>query len=740
MTAIVPILFGAVVTVILMLACGRLLLRALKLRLYRQEENVLAMAAGAGCLSLLVFLLTAAGLANLTAFLALGVLIIAAAGSRGAHRGVGNPLPAAGGVWRFLFWTLFAAFTYVYFFCALAPETSPDGSQYHLGLVNRYFATHGFREGAGSMYASLSQGLEMLFLYAFAFGRHSAAALVHFAFLVTLPFAMLCYARRFGFARAGAAAALLVYLCPIVGWDGSVAYNDVATAFVLFALFHAVQLWRQEDQTSLLVLIGLLAGFAYAVKYTAYAAMPYAAGMVAWKAWRDGKGTRELFRSVGIVAACAFLMAAPWAVKNWIMTGNPFAPFLNAWFPNPHYHVGLEQAYRAQFASWGEIKNVLEVPLELTVRGAKLQGVFGPVFLLAPLGLLALRRPEGRQLLLAGAVFSAAYPMNRGGRFLIPALPFLALAMALAVEKARGAAPALVMAHALTAWPASVGKYCDRYALRIEQTPVRAALRLIPEQEYLASRLYWYPAARMLEEQVPPESRTLVFTAPPQAYTTRTILVDYEAALNNNLSDMLLGAVRQDWLPSRRLTFRFSERPLRRLRLRQTAPKSAAYWSVSEFRLLLKGRELPREAQWRLRAQPNPFEVQMAFDNNPITRWRSWQGQSENDCLEVDFGRFEKMDSVVLEVTPDQPGARLRLEGQMAAGPWEVLAEGPTAETNAVPRDWRWMMSRELRWQGIEYLLLAKEDFIADDVLKHTAAWGLTLVDERRGMRLYRVN
>jgi hypothetical protein len=36
------------------------------------------------------------------------------------------------------------------------------------------------------MYAQLSQGIELLFLMAFSFGRHSAAALVHYAFLLAL--------------------------------------------------------------------------------------------------------------------------------------------------------------------------------------------------------------------------------------------------------------------------------------------------------------------------------------------------------------------------------------------------------------------------------------------------------------------------------------------------------------------------------------------------------------------------
>src|SRR5947207_14200589 len=104
------------------------------------------------------------------------------------------------------------------------------------------------------MYAALSQGIEMLFLFAFAFGRHSAAALTHFAFLVTLPLAMLSYARRFGFPVAGVCAALLVFVSPVVGMDGSVAYNDVATTCIVFTAFYLAQIWAASDLNRALLL------------------------------------------------------------------------------------------------------------------------------------------------------------------------------------------------------------------------------------------------------------------------------------------------------------------------------------------------------------------------------------------------------------------------------------------------------------------------------------------------------
>ena len=114
----------------------------------------------------------------------------------------------------------------------------------------------------------------MLFLFAFSFGRHAAAATLHCCFLFALPLMMLSYGRRIGRPLAAACAGTIVYLSPLVGVDGVSAYNDVALATAAFATFYLVEIWRgQEDkQHALLLPIGLLAGFCFSIKYTGFVA------------------------------------------------------------------------------------------------------------------------------------------------------------------------------------------------------------------------------------------------------------------------------------------------------------------------------------------------------------------------------------------------------------------------------------------------------------------------------------
>jgi hypothetical protein len=732
------VLFGAMFTVAVCAALGSLLLGALRLRFYRVEEYIFSFVVGSACLSLLVFGLASAHMVRRSVLLALGVAAIGGAVVHAFRRQPGDKLPPLPRYWKPLFGVVFAVFAYLYFFNAMAPEISPDGASYHLGFVSRYLQHRGFYPITTSIYAYLSQGTEMLFLFAFAFGRHSAAALVHFTFLVTLPFAMLSYSRRFGFPVAGAMAALLVFLSPVVGFDGSTAYLDVAVACVLFVLFYLLQIWDERRAPTLLIPIGLLAGFAYAMKYTAYLAVIYALGFVAWKLFRR---RQTMFRSLVVVSACAALMILPWMAKDWIQVSNPVAPFFNKYFPNPYVHITFEQDYRANLAHWNGVTDYWTIPMEAAVKGGKLQGVLGPVFLLAPLALLALRSRAGRRLLFAALLFALPYPDNIGTRFLIPCLPFLAMAMGLAVENWKFVAPVLIVFHGLASWPRIMPVYCDQYAMRLNRIPVRAALRLESEKDFLNFRLWGYPMARMIEEKVPPDSKVLCFSCPPEAYTSRTLLTSYAGAFNQNAGDLLSSPLIGDWQPTRRLTFRFPQRTLRRVRVLQSAAGSPENWSVNELRVYRGDAELPREPQWRLRTRPNPWEVQMAFDGNPLTRWRSWQPLFSGMYIQVDFGRPETVDRVVIDTTPDHYHVQLSLLGQVQEGaPWEHLAGSPEETRIVPPPNIRRLATSELKWEGIEYLLMDKDHFIGKDMFRDPREWGVTMIGDVRNQELYRIN
>jgi hypothetical protein len=712
------ILFGASFTVAVSLALGSIVCGK------ATTEWPVRFVAGAAVLNLAVFFLCCAQLAYPVVFAALGAVVIWFAKPR-----IGSRWPTA----NYLFIPVFSIYFILYFFNSMAPEISPDGATYHLGLVARYSREHGFHPITWNIYASLSEGAEMLFLFAFAFGKHSAAAMVHFAFLVVLVFQIIAYSRRAGFPLPGMFAALLVFASPVVGIDASSAYNDVALACVAFTLFYLLQLWDAERSTRLLLLIGLVAGFGYAVKYTACLGVLYAIGFVAWKS-RRSRGLRQ----AGIVAASSAAMILPWMIKNWLWVQNPVSPFFNGIFPNPYVTTVFESGFRQDLATY-DLASRWMIPWAVTTSG-RLAGVLGPVFLLAPIALISLRRSEGRQLLLAAGVFGATYAGNIGARFLIAPLPFVALAMMLALGTGvfgRTVALALALIHAAISWPPVVPKYARPgvWALK-KKIPFQEALRSKPREAYIQARLVNFGIDQMIERTTAPGATIFSYQVVPEAYTSRRILVDYESADNHRDGLTLWTGFSEAWRPTTRARFAFDSQPLRAVRVVQTG-NGAEQWRIHELRAFNGEAPISRNG-WQVTAEPFPWGIGKAFDNNPITFWECGDALRAGMYVEADFNGVSQADSIVIETSPNQPVRDLRLQGQDSSGRWKPLAAGPEISNVTAP-GLRREAVQELKSRGIGYVLLFDADVAAAEFRNNAALWGVREVGQSDGARLYQL-
>jgi len=738
---VVGVLFGAWFTVSTAWCLGMILLRWLRIPLHRLEEGLLAFVIGSACFSELMFAIAALHLARTWVFVLAGAVALAGALLIGAFRPASKgKLPAMPSAAWLLYGAVFFVFQYYYFGQALAPEISPDGVTYHLGTVLKYYHAHGFTKLTTNMYANLSQGLELLFLFAFAFGKHSSAALVHLAFLVSLPLLMICYGRRIGRPWVGVSAAIFFYAAPVVGMDGSVAYNDVAVAAILFSIFYLLQIWEQTQTAQLLIPIGILAGWSFAVKYTAALAIPYALGFVIWKLQREHK---PVLRPILWMSLLVALFVAPWMIKNALWISNPLAPFANRLFPNPFVHISMEDEYRRYQRVYG-IASYKQIPLELTVYGYTLTGLFGPLFLLTPLMFLAARKREGRQLLIPALLFALPYATNVGARFLIPAAPFVSLALALSLSAVPWFPVALLaglaVAHAVSCWPVVLETYCHPYAWHIRGVSWKAALRIESEDSYLTRKLQPdYTMARAIDRWVPREAAVFAFNERATAYSDHLIIGRYTSGFGELLADILWNPLFPNMQARILRSFQFPSRNIRRVRIVQMADMGQTRWNVAEIRLYQAGQELPRASNWRLTAHPNPWDVQLAFDASPVTRWRSWQGGEPGMYIEVDLGEQRPSDAVTVLASEDTNAAQLELEVNDGSDQWATIAAQPVESTVPLEVNLRRLATEEVKWRGVEYLVIKDDEIGARDYQQYAPVWGLKPISVVGGRRLYQI-
>jgi hypothetical protein len=729
MKTVIDILYGWTLVTAASIALGSLAARWLGLRLYRLERVVLSFVLGSAVLSLAMFVLCALHLVHRGVLQVLALAAIASAvwiWRKDLSERMPNPPDR---VTLGVFLAGFAVFGVVYFFNALAPEVSPDGMAYHLGVVGAFDRAHGFTHLRPTTFSYLPQGVEMLFLFAYEFGHQSAAAMTHFSFLLALPWLALCFGRRFGLTTAGAFAGLLAYASPVAAIDGVSAYNDVALAAAAFGAFYLLEIWRETEQRGALVAAGLTAGFAASIKYTGALVVVYTIVSAAWHARRS---TTRMLGSTAAVAASGALAAGPWLLRNWISTGNPVLPVFSLWFANPYVSPKVESALRAM-AIEGAYHTARWRGLWESVAHGVNPGLIGPVFLAAPLGLLAIRHPVGRRSLIAAAVLGVAYIVNSDTRFLIPLLIFLAIPLAIALKRAGRWVMGLAALHLVLSWHTVVPLYAAPQ-WNIREVPVRAALRLTPEDDFFRRRAPEYFVARMVESQTPPGSWIFAFSALPESYTSRTVLVGFQDSVSYNMLIWVMRACSPPDVDECR--FHFAARNALGVRL---ISRSKGAWSPDEIRFWNGAREVTRGRGWRLRAEPDPWDVQLAFDNDPLTFWTPNERVRPGMWIEAQFEPAARVDGLTVLARKSHMGdARV-----MVLDPKQGWRDAGASRTCAAAQSGaglRRLAMEELKLRGVGYLVIADEEPIARDFRFNRAAWGLTEIAEYDGSRLYRLD
>jgi hypothetical protein len=105
--------------------------------------------------------------------------------------------------------------------------------------------------------------------------------------------------------------------------------------------------------------------------------------------------------------------------------------------------------------------------------------------------------------------------------------------------------------------------------------------------------------------------------------------------------------------------------------------------------------------------------------------------------IDVDFGKLVVIDEARLLTTPDAGLPQVDLRGMDASGEWCTLSAQRSFSTVRITGDLRREAVQALVARGIHYLLVSPGTFGANDFHDHSSAWGIELLGESGGTRLY---
>ena len=372
------------------------------------------------------------------------VLVAAGAGLRGLR------LPRRGiffdGETRF-FTAALAFGIWVALVGCLAPEGAFDSLGHHMLHPALYMEAHKIHAIPWHFLSNNPALMEMQYMWAMLLsGSLQAAKLVHFAWGLLVAAVIYGWSREYMESKWAMAAAAGFILLPYVQLLLMWAYVDFGTAGYL-----VLACWAATSRPRQYVLAGVLAGLCVGTKIPGvFAPVMVAAAMAA--------GRAPIRAWWGSAIACG-AVALPWGIKNLLMSGNPFAPLFPGLIPTLWWDAENYSRYNTELRSYETklgagleaVRGLFTMPWTTTIRnygvldeGGGLGGWFlwGLPFLLlfSPAG--PARNPA---CLALGFGFLWLF-VPRQARYLLPAWPFAAMAVAQAVRGLASSVPVNRMA------------------------------------------------------------------------------------------------------------------------------------------------------------------------------------------------------------------------------------------------------------------------------------------------------
>lgn len=307
----------------------------------------------------------------------------------------------------------------VTFVRGLYPPMGFDATMYHLPFA-RLFAESGSLVYAGAIrYPVFPQLDEVIFAAALLVADDLTAQLTQCYCALVAAAALVVMSRRGERTRSGALAAAIWLGAPIVYFLGSQAYVDCGLTMAVTLASLAWIEWRASDHhPAWAAAIGAFAGIAAATKYHGLFFVAFLGiALVIVRA-----------RSAGAFAAALFVTAVPWYLRIAAWTGNPLFPYFGNVFGandwglalNASRHIGPLIVPSPRWKIW----------ILFNMHNLRLW-----VLALAPFAAAGIFIDRRLRLPFAAAVVYTLVVWKSDSRFLIVAIPLLAIAAAAAIPR-----------------------------------------------------------------------------------------------------------------------------------------------------------------------------------------------------------------------------------------------------------------------------------------------------------------
>ena len=220
----------------------------------------------------------------------------------------------------------------------LTPPISRDALIHHLALPKIFLEAGHLFELPCMIYSYYPMNLDVLYGIAMFMGSDIAPKLIHWGFGLLTAFMIYRYIGRRKSQISALAGAILFLSLPVIIRLSTTAYVDLGLVFFsTAALFSTIQWYNSSFQFRYAVMGGIACGLAMGTKYNGlitfvllFLLMPYL-----WAQTRR-KDLHRLAAAMAVFTLFSALLYSPWAIRNFVWTGNPIYPLYDTIRKTPY--------------------------------------------------------------------------------------------------------------------------------------------------------------------------------------------------------------------------------------------------------------------------------------------------------------------------------------------------------------------------------------------------------------------
>lgn len=440
---------------------------------------------------------------------------------------------------------------------SLAPPTAKDTLLYHFAVPKVFIAQGGNAVIEGNIASYLALGTEMHTVWAMLLGGsfseragEAAGGAVIWMFLPVLLMAIFGWARELRVERRWSLiAVLMVASIPTVYHVSASAYIDVALAvFVTLAVYSLTRWWKSLEN-GWLIFVAIFLGAALSAKLTTLFVIAAFGLIILLRVRKAQEGEPD---KLGKIAGLGFaglilagVIASPWYLRTWYETGSPVFPFYMSIWPAKAagWDVDRSNLYQEMNAQYGGyVKTPLDylaAPWNLSVTAqpelaTHFDGVLGVAFLIGlPLlvfGLWKFDLPVEAKIgvCVAAIMFLFWLFSSQQLRYLLPMLPVIAIAVALAITRIaeKDKLFSSISQYAITF--SGIAGLLVSTAWFLQKAPVRVVLDGETRDQYLARNIDYYPYYQLLNTESAPDAKVWLINMRRDTYNLdRPYFSDY---------------------------------------------------------------------------------------------------------------------------------------------------------------------------------------------------------------------